>query len=161
MRCEEKTADLSLLLLLLSLHFHLPWVWPPESDRDRQTERQKHTVSNRQIWVGRERAKAVELIGEKGVLFSPSIIVWSQLEQNSQTVRDTKDFLLSWYTSIKHFNVCVFRNLWAYVQCVFEWMEAGQTGCVSSPRAKNACPRPLIISHHRMIILLLNTCQFH
>lgn len=131
----------------------------PASDTNRQTERQSSMLAG----VG-ERA-VVELIGENGsffLLISPSIIMWSQPEHLSQHLNDSLDFLPGWCTGVGCFGVYVRRNVCVQSSRslhVFVWSEAGQAGCVVSPGVKKAFP--LIIAYHRIIILLLNTCQLH
>lgn len=73
-------------------------------------------------------------------------------------------FFLSWCTSVGCFGVYMRRNVCvqrARTWRVFVWSEAGQAGCVASPGAKKACPLPLIITHHIIIILLLNARQLY
>lgn len=150
MRCEEKTADLSLLLLLLSLHFHLPCVWPPESDRDRQTERQKHKVSNGQIWVGREREREGSEANrrERGSLFSPSSHPSSCDHSWSRTARLWGTLkIFSWadipVSSILMF-VCSEISVCLCAMCV--WVDGSRSDWMCcSPKSEKSLPTP---THH-------------
>lgn len=135
---------------------------PPASDRNRQTERQRHMASSMLAGVG-EKA-TVELIGENGSFFPPYLPIHHHVITARAPLtaceRHFKDFLPGWCIGVGCFGGYVCRNVCVQRSCtphVFVWSEAGQAGCVASPGARKAFP--LIIAYHRIIILLLNTCQ--
>lgn len=155
------------------LSFFPPSISPPSqlpaSDRNRQTERQRHTAGSILAGVG-EKAM-VELIGENGSPppppHNPPYLpihhhVITARAPLTACERHFKDFLPGWCTGVGCFseyacrNVCVQRSRSLHA---FVWSEAGQAGCVVSPGAETAFP--LIIAYHRIIILLLNTCQLY
>lgn len=138
---------------------------PPASDRKRHTEWQRRMACSKLAGVG-EKAMA-ELIGENGSFFPlsrhPSSCDHSQIPSHSLwTALLRFFFFLSWCTSVGCCGVYMYRNVCvqhARMRPIFVWSKAGQAGCVASPGAKKACPLPLIITRHIIIILLLNTRQ--